>query len=257
VRKLGAFVALVVAIGAIAFLAIAASYLWPAVFSQDPVVRTSATTAVATLALAGVGLLSVLTGIASVVAAERTLDVTTKLATTAEQEASAARAQAEAAVASLEEIRRDRELEFRPHLKVTGDWTPRSDGFEVHMEVKNIGRGPALDCTLCVHAMAEQDTWASWWNFFDLGPGDSIEVPDLTTSSGDDGFRGIAEDLDIGPNTYVVVVAYHDVLGSSMRAVHGFGYHRTDAARDDSSPAAWTIAYDAIRKIAAATSPLR
>ena len=69
-----------------------------------------------------------------------------------ERAAGAAEASAAAARDTLDEIRRGRELEWRPHLSITVPSHTVSGSDEVSFEFKavNLGRGPALQC-VCVY----------------------------------------------------------------------------------------------------------
>ena len=242
-----------VVLAAAAVLLILLVSLWPDLSDPEASVHAAAVTGIATVLLAAVGIGSVAFAAAAVItsegvirAARETLDATRKLVVAADAEASAARDQAAAAVASLDEIRQDRELEFRPHVTVSVDLV--SDNVLFTLTVTNVGRGPALDCALCAASFVGQHQWASQ-SLFDLGPGASRRFEQVRTSNGDQATRGLADDLAIPQDGFVVVVAYQDVLATRYRAVQGSRLHRTDRFRGDPMHGAsvWSEQYDAIR----------
>lgn len=240
-------------IGAVVVLLILLVSLWPDLSDPGASIHVAAVTGIATVLLAAIGIGSVIFAAAAVItsegairAARDTLDATRKLVVAAEAEALAARDQAAAAIASLDEIRQDRELEFRPHVTVSIDLV--TSNVEYQLTVTNVGRGPALDCALCAYAFVVEHQWASQ-PIFDLGPGVSRRFVQVRTSNADQATRGLTDDLTVPQDGFVVVVAYQDVLGTRYRAVQGSRLHRTDRFRGDPMRGAsvWSEQYDAIR----------
>lgn len=85
-----------------------------------------------------------------------------------ERAAGAAEASAAAARDTVDEIRRGRELEWRPHLSITVPSHTVSGGDEVSFEFNavNLGRGPALQC-VCVYM---DDRRGAVSGIFELAP---------------------------------------------------------------------------------------
>jgi hypothetical protein len=90
---------------------------------------------------------------------------TSQSAKAAERSAAATEVSATAAQASVAEIRRDREMEWRPHLSV-GPPNILANLESFVAEVNNLGRGPALRCVCAVWANER----ALLTQVFDLAP---------------------------------------------------------------------------------------
>ena len=99
------------------------------------------------------------------VATQADADASCRAAKATEDSAAAARA-------TLDELRKGRELDWRPHLSIDiPSHKVASDGrVEFDYSVKNVGRGPALRC-VCVFM---DNRRAAFSGVFDVGSGDNM-----------------------------------------------------------------------------------
>lgn len=118
-------------------------------------------------------------------AAQALLGQNQELITASRAEVTAVLDQVRAAQATVDEMKVERSLEFRPYLIVdlptalqTGVWV-----------VRNIGRGPALSCRLVVHHGDAGMEDEAWWGsqLANVGPGDAVELVAAPRTSWDQG----------------------------------------------------------------------
>lgn len=175
-RKIGtwpAWLALVVAVEVMTVLGLATGLvvvLWP---GQAAAIGT-VLSALAALALAAITLSVVLLN-------RQLLKATTEAVTAATAEAAASSRQAELTAESVREMRTSRHLEFRP-LLIRQDLrdirTSPPDSLETRIyEMKNIGRGPALNCMFLREHQTPTGRIYQRAGPVDLAPGADVRLP--------------------------------------------------------------------------------
>lgn len=168
--------------------------------------------AIATLVTAGVAIVLAVFAWSSARAAQRAVDA-------ANRQAAAAARSVEASETVIYEMRRDRELEYRPRLTVELAARPTSqDTSVVVATIVNVGRGPALNCAFNASRIGPAGEW-EWWTEgpFDLGAGATLGF-EAWFDRGPEGqrFRVVTDGLaTVGD--LVAAVAYEDLVGTRYR----------------------------------------
>jgi hypothetical protein len=111
-------------------------------------------------------------------ATEKAAEATEKAAEASEKAAGAAEKEAIEAKATVDEIRRDRELAYRPYISWKVTQLSTASGVvmgDPHIVGANFGRGPALHC-ICVAFWPEVMVKSRSPVLFDLSPNDSMDI---------------------------------------------------------------------------------
>ena len=152
--------------------------------TADAIFAVSATdvTALATIVLAVVGALAFLANAVLAFMTWRVATATNEAAQASKEAAEAGQAEAAASRATVDEMRRDRELEYRPYLSwrltevtTNGRFGPVVDTPSPRVEGANFGRGPALHC-LFVAFWPDEATKVRSPLLFDLSPNEALSA---------------------------------------------------------------------------------
>jgi hypothetical protein len=135
-------------------------------------------TAIGTITLAVVAAFALGANVASARITSQASQATRRAAEATERAAQATRDDADASRATVDEMRRDRELAYRPHLSwVVSGTLSRGETIEDpgSVNVVNFGRGPAIYC-LCFATWKTQG-FAATTDLFDVSPNGDGTVP--------------------------------------------------------------------------------
>jgi hypothetical protein len=199
----------------------------------------------------GLALVSVAATLALAFAAVLTLQQNRAIVSAASAQAKAATDEATASRETVEEMRNQRRLAYRPWLVITQEWVRNDSGSlrsSQYFVVTNIGTGPAVNVKLRAHKFVEptpDDPYGSGssarrlWLSAESGgiaPGSEWRVHQAWAEVGEidgkqpDRMRCLLDDLLVADPTYAAAVRYGDWFGS---------VYRSPGAHGDPSPVEW------------------
>ncbi len=172
-------------------------------------------TAAATVVLAYFAIQASRTAAKALAAANKQAIASSAAAQAASDAVVAANREADASAAVVEEMRLDRQVQFRPHLTLTSGLI---SGTTATLQVRNVGSGPALRCLAAMHTFFERS--GHQWSVsgdFDLAAGEQREI-EVREAENETRPRLLTETPALMAEGQVFAVAYEDLLGSRYRA---------------------------------------
>ena len=127
--------------------------------------------------------------------------------------------QAQAAAELVRETQRNRELAYRPHLVIESRTPKPGASYGTGYVVKNIGSGPALNCRMAHHEFSGEPPQHDSWNspLFDVGVGGAYEVTNAPGRWYDNVLDGLP-----GDGQTVDACVCEDQFGNRFRFAAGF-----------------------------------
>ena len=184
-------------------------------------------TAAATVVLAYFAIQASRTAARALASANRQAIASSAAAQAASDAVAAANREADASGAVVEEMRLDRQVQFRPHLTLT---TGLISGTTATLNVRNVGNGPALRCLAAMHGFFEGP--GHHWSVsddFDLAAGElrTIEIREAVNQTRS---RLLTDEPPLMEDGQSFAVGYEDLLGSRYRVRLRAGELQTDTA---------------------------